>query len=52
MIIFSIVRRITEYVAEAFLELFGPSHDDYPAIGIQPFEGKITPKKRKRRIYT
>ncbi|WP_172657209.1 hypothetical protein [Myxosarcina sp. GI1] len=52
MIISSNVRRITEYFAEAFLELFGPSHDDYPAVGIQPFSGTITQKKRKRSIYT
>ena len=26
-------------LAEAVLELFSPSHDNYPAIGVQPFTG-------------
>lgn len=26
-------------LAEAVLELFSPTHDDYPAIGVQPFSG-------------
>ncbi|NJM98787.1 MAG: Nif11-like leader peptide family natural product precursor [Phormidesmis sp. RL_2_1] len=31
-------------LAEAVLEIFSPSHDDYPATGIQPFSGD-TPSK-------
>jgi len=26
-------------LAEAVLELFSPTHDDYPTIGVQPFSG-------------
>ncbi len=26
-------------LAEAVLQIFSPSHDDYPAIGVQPFTG-------------
>ena len=26
-------------LVEAVLELFGPSHDDYPTTGVQPFSG-------------
>ncbi|NJL49304.1 MAG: Nif11 family protein [Leptolyngbyaceae cyanobacterium SM2_5_2] len=26
-------------LVEAILELFGPTHDDYPATGLQPFSG-------------
>jgi len=26
-------------LVEAVLELFGPTHDDYPATGVQPFSG-------------
>lgn len=26
-------------LVDAVLELFGPSHDDYPATGVQPFSG-------------
>lgn len=32
-------------LAEAVLELFSPSHDDYPAIGLQPFTGDPNPKR-------
>ncbi|MFZ4639688.1 MAG: Nif11-like leader peptide family natural product precursor [Nodosilinea sp.] len=32
-------------LAEAILELFGPTHDDYPATGAQPFSGDL-PSKR------
>ena len=31
-------------LAEAVLELFSPSHDDYPATGLQPFSGDPNPK--------
>lgn len=27
-------------LAKAVLELFGPTHDDYPATGVQPFTGE------------
>lgn len=26
------------YVFEGFGEIFAPDHDDYPAVGVQPFE--------------
>jgi len=28
-------------LVEAILELFGPTHDDYPATGVQPFSGEL-----------
>ncbi|MFM7471945.1 MAG: Nif11-like leader peptide family natural product precursor [Nodosilinea sp. LVE1205-7] len=28
-------------LAEAILELFGPTHDDYPATGVQAFTGDL-----------
>lgn len=31
-------------LAEALLEIFSPNHDDYPAIGVQPFSGDPNPK--------
>ena len=31
-------------LVEAILELFGPTHDDYPATGVQPFSGDPQPK--------
>ena len=35
------LREMVNYLAEGFLGLFGPTHDEYPEIGIQPFEGEI-----------
>jgi predicted ribosomally synthesized peptide with nif11-like leader len=32
-------------LVEAVLELFGPTHDDYPSTGVQPFSGD-PPAKR------
>lgn len=32
-------------LVEAILELFGPTHDDYPSTGVQPFSGD-PPSKR------
>jgi predicted ribosomally synthesized peptide with nif11-like leader len=31
-------------LAKAVLELFGPTHDDYPATGVQPFTGEVSRK--------
>ncbi|MFE4106044.1 Nif11-like leader peptide family natural product precursor [Almyronema epifaneia] len=28
-------------LAEAFIEIFSPAQDDYPASGVQPFSGEI-----------
>ncbi|MEM9272547.1 MAG: hypothetical protein AAGA80_06230 [Cyanobacteria bacterium P01_F01_bin.143] len=35
------LRNMVNYLAEGFISLFGPTHDQYPEIGIQPFEGEI-----------
>ncbi len=35
------LREMVNYLAEGFLGLFSPTHDEYPEIGIQPFEGEI-----------
>ncbi|ELS05393.1 hypothetical protein Xen7305DRAFT_00051360 [Xenococcus sp. PCC 7305] len=35
------VRGMVNYLAEGFLRLFGPTNDEYPEIGIQPFEGEV-----------
>jgi len=32
-------------VIEAFLEIFSPSHDDYPSVGVQPFTGDPNPNR-------
>jgi predicted ribosomally synthesized peptide with nif11-like leader len=31
-------------LVEAILELFGPTHDDYPTTGVQPFSGELPSK--------
>ncbi|MFA9202006.1 MAG: hypothetical protein ACEQSC_00445 [Candidatus Nanopelagicaceae bacterium] len=41
MSIYTTVKQILDYLLEAALEVFSPDHDDYPATGIQPFEGEI-----------
>ncbi|WP_299490986.1 hypothetical protein [Acaryochloris sp. IP29b_bin.137] len=33
------VRRFLSYLAQPILRIFSPSHDDYPKVGVQPFEG-------------
>lgn len=35
---------MVRYVAEAAMRIFGPNDDDYPRVGVQPFEGKPTSK--------
>lgn len=35
---------LNHYFGEATARIFGPSDDDYPTIGMQPFEGNISPK--------
>jgi hypothetical protein len=34
------VRNAVHYVSEAVLRVFRPADDDYPATGVQPFEGE------------
>jgi hypothetical protein len=29
-----------QYTTEAFARIFGPNDDEYPNIGVQPFEGE------------
>jgi hypothetical protein len=29
-----------QYFTEAFTRIFGPSTDEYPEVGVQPFEGE------------
>lgn len=31
---------LTEYFVDPIVRIFGPSDDNYPAIGLQPFEGE------------
>jgi hypothetical protein len=39
MYIGKILKDMIQYLAEAFARIFGPNDDEYPDIGVQPFEG-------------
>lgn len=41
MIIERSVKNFIQYLTEAFIRIFGPNDDEYPLIGLQPFEGEI-----------
>ncbi|MBD2297237.1 hypothetical protein H6G80_01795 [Nostoc sp. FACHB-87] len=40
MAISQIIARITEYISEAAMRIFGPTDDQYPNTGVQPFTGE------------
>jgi hypothetical protein len=46
MSIFKQFDRVVQYFSGAFVRIFGPSDDSYPATGSQPFEG--TPNKKHK----
>lgn len=35
-----IIANVSEYISAAFARIFGPNDDQYPEIGVQPFEGE------------
>ncbi|MGF1988395.1 MAG: hypothetical protein RMY62_011090 [Nostoc sp. ZfuVER08] len=39
--------KIINYILTAVSRTFSPKDDDYPASGVQPFEGDIADDKRK-----
>jgi hypothetical protein len=39
MDIFKPLRDLVQYITEAFARIFGPNDDEYPYVGVQPFEG-------------
>ncbi|MBD2614065.1 hypothetical protein H6G94_22790 [Nostoc punctiforme FACHB-252] len=39
--------KIINYILTAVSRIFAPKDDDYPASGVQPFEGDIADDKRK-----
>ena len=48
--ILTIPGQIVYYILEAARRIFGPNDDQYPATGVQPFEG-ITPDKKKWKYF-
>ncbi|MEH1912764.1 hypothetical protein [Nostoc sp.] len=45
--LFIAVQRVIQYVAQAVTKIFAPTDDQYPAIGVQPFTGESTDKKKQ-----
>jgi hypothetical protein len=45
MNISKIITDVSEYISVAVARIFGPNDDEYPVIGVQPFEGE--PYKEK-----
>jgi hypothetical protein len=44
-----ILQNAVQYFTEAFARVFGPSTDEYPEVGVQPFEGEpVTDGVNKR----
>ena len=37
-----VIRDMIQYLAEGFARIFSPTDDEYPNIGIQPFEGDFS----------
>jgi hypothetical protein len=35
----NVLQNFVQYITEAFARIFGPNDDEYPNVGIQPFEG-------------
>jgi hypothetical protein len=40
------IDRFIGYFSDAVARIFGRNRDEYPATGVQPFEGEIEAKKR------
>jgi hypothetical protein len=34
------LQNFMQYITEAFARIFGPNDDEYPKVGVQPFEGE------------
>ncbi|WP_172657308.1 hypothetical protein [Myxosarcina sp. GI1] len=39
--IIKMLESIFQYIGEGFARIFGPSNDECPSIGVQPFSGVI-----------
>ncbi|WP_072016411.1 isochorismate synthase [Neosynechococcus sphagnicola] len=37
-----------QYLSGAMARIFGPTDDNYPATGVQPFEDKLRKRSRRR----
>jgi hypothetical protein len=41
MNLINMLRDGVQYIVEGFLRIFSPDRDEYPVIGLQPFEGEV-----------
>ena len=44
-LILEITEEVINFVLGGFQKIFSPNEDDYPAVGLQPFEGETAEKK-------
>ncbi len=35
------IKNFVQYITEGFVRIFTPAKDEYPEIGVQPFEGTV-----------
>ncbi len=40
-----LLARLTQYITEAAMRIFGPNNDSYPNTGVQPFSGEPYKKR-------
>lgn len=50
--ILSVPQRVIQDILGAVSRIFSPTDDQYPATGVQPFEGEVSNKKKARRNQT
>ena len=42
------IKDLIKFVSGAIARIFGPTDDEYPPTGVQPFEGELPEKKNKQ----
>jgi hypothetical protein len=45
------LKQMMDYTAEGVFELFSPNHDDYPAVGEQPFDDSVLHPEGQTHFY-
>ena len=48
---FKALQQIIQYILAAVLRIFSPDSDQYPATGVQPFEGESVDRKKVNREW-
>ncbi len=38
------VRHLAQFIAQPSVRIFGPTNDDYPEVGLQPYKGDLADK--------